>query len=485
MKPWSACQGLTGLMVRSPHASYLIDKDVSLKSQDYYSPEWWSFPARSEMVIPIRAGGLLFGLIDVQSRTPGDFSAEDADALTAIALPLAAEFQARAIDNLYRSDRELWEELSRLEDEEQIFRCFGETISRLAGVDVGIYFPLAIGTAYPSQQPYHFGHLREPGKIAEVGRVSPVVTERVARGAIEFVSEAQDNASLQKFNVKREPFVLRENIYSMCFVPISMGDMRLAGMFLNYHAHESFGALRRLSISILTQTLTHHISRIRYKDPIYKRLSQPRFHLHRIFNMSGLTKARLDADFQSLAQNAPEIKDQLAGLRDRILEGIKQAYFEGSLMDMDFEHEELKTRLESFTWSMRHENSIARPELRIVPFIDEKIEQESGDIKVILMAMTMEGIFNAIKHSQADFIEIHIERRPYDIHFSILNDIKTARLPDPETFMSKPHGIIEIMRDVRKALFAPEEQWIVDAEKRTLKLVFDIPAFSPEVENGV
>lgn len=125
-------QGLVGTAAQSGEA---VRVDDVLEDARYISAEK---EIRSELVIPLIIKNRTIGVLDVASRTPGNFSDSDQHLLTLLGTRLAnAIEQARLYENLQRQSRtlslmhEVSRELTSILDREALLKKVAQTVKRL------------------------------------------------------------------------------------------------------------------------------------------------------------------------------------------------------------------------------------------------------------------------------------------------------------------------------------------------------------------
>ena len=441
----------------------------------------------AEIAVPIKHQGITYGILDVQSKHKGVFRWDDKQTLEVIARILGVAISAQKTDLLIRDASQLGEELSRhYYSEKGIFYEFARFAREKLGADVITYYPLT-PTGYPARSPYHFGELYYPERIlSPVQHVESPVNKMIHDWTPLFIDSIQPDSLLGRWGRKNpESFAQRENVKSLCFIPVGASKERLGAMFLNYRRERRFDGLFRFMVLSFSQTFAILASRGRFKDVFYEGFGRPELGIHNLLGRYGFKTGVLEEGqkiFNRSCLNTHHADFQQCGMSElmtRMDEFLQAVSLANSSIPPMFWDETLKDELEKFASTLPTGKSNRRP---ITQFrIDVRIERESSWVKLALYRLITEAMNNAVFHGEAGTITVQARRDIYEIIIRVVND--GIPLPRDSDARQSRRGIFALLMDFKETFGARTniepgpngEGTIVEVILPALPIKFEVP----------
>ncbi len=407
---------------------------------------------KAEIAVPIRHLGVTYGILDVQDKHTNVFRWDDIYTLEVIARILGVAISAEKTDLLVQDAYDLWEELSSHSySEEAMFYEFAQFAEEKLGADVVTYYPLS-PTGYPISRPLYHGKLIYPERMYSgiQDPRSPLV-QLIREWKPTFADRVYPDSVFARF-LKTEPpsFTIREQIESVCFVPVGTRKEYLGAMFLNYRKPRPFDGLFRFMVLSFSQTFAILASRERYKSILFDGFGRPELGVHNLFSRYGLkigVREEGEKIFQrSCAVDHPQefAECGISPLFQRVDEFLRAVSLAQSSIPPMFLSEALADELRNFTSTLPIAREGRRPTTQID--IDPRIERESPWTKLALYRLVTESMNNAVFHGQTNDIRVLTRRENAHITVQISNNGNP--LPIDSDVKRSRRGIYSLLADV-------------------------------------
>lgn len=442
---------------------------------------------RSEIAVPIRYRGEIFGVLDVQSDRLMIYGPADLRSLEVIGQILGIAMAMQRSDLLLKQATNLWEKLSReIHSEADLFDALANFAMQELDADLVNYYHLS-PAGFPIQKPRVVGRLLEPDRLSEpvIDLHSPLI-RLIKDWQPHFASKVEVSSILYHKSSSRPPsFVEREKIKSVCFVPIGTPDEKLGVVFLNYRHHKSFDSLYQLMVLGFAQAFATFAARERYRYLTFEGLGRPELGLHNIQARYGLK--------DGVMQEGRRIFNEICAV-DRITTFTKCGMFE-LLNDLDNFLIEVKAQssIDHFPWRITLREAIgdftrrmkeqipSGQSLHISTELDLLIEREPAWTRLALYRVATEAINNAVFHGRANEIEIEMKRLKNIITMKVTNN--NEPLPEDAARHRSRGGIFSLLEEMEKQFGAQTSIRRRSDGKGTI-VVAEIPAIPLEIEAG-
>lgn len=409
---------------------------------------------RAEIAIPIKHKNIIYGILDVQDRHKNVFRWDDKQTLEVIASILGVAVSAQKTDLLIQEAAQLWEELSsQYYSEEGMFHEFARFAQEKLGADIVTYYSLT-PTGFPAKPPYYFGKLFVPSRITSpIQDVDSPVIKMIHDWSPLFTDSIQPDSLLGKWGQQHpNSFASREQVQSLCFIPVGTAKERLGAMFLSYRVARRFDGLFRFLVLSFSQTFAILASRGRFKDVVYEGFGRPELGVHNLLGRYGFKSGVLEEGHKiflrsCLAQTHTDFQQcGMSELLYRMDEFLQAVSLANSSIPPMFWHETLRDELEKFASTLPVGKTNRRPITRIN--IDAKIERESSWVKLALYRLITEAMNNAVFHGEASAIIIQAQREDNNINVRVVND--GVPLPLDSEHRQSRRGIFSLLVDFEK-----------------------------------
>jgi putative methionine-R-sulfoxide reductase with GAF domain len=385
--------------------------------------------AKSEIAIPIQYLGIPYGVLDIQDTQTGVFSRHDIRSLEAIARILGAALSAQKSDLLVDDAYNLWEELSReWYDEEDIFREFAKFAMRKLGADIVGYYPLS-PAGYPISAPFIEGNLHNPERMkSPISRPDSLLFRLIREWRPQFIETATENPLFSGYDESRPAhFSVRENVKSVCFLPIGTPKERLGAMFLNFRQPRKFDGLFKFMVLNFSQTFAMLAVRNRYRAILIEGYGRPELGIHNLFSRYGLKIGVVD-EGEKIFENSCRQNDQRSfadcGMLS-LLNRVDGFLYAANMIDASipplFWHQSLSSELESYASTLPPSQPRA-PKPSTTIEIDPKVEREGAWAKLAIYRVITEAMNNAVFHGATKEIAVRAQRLSHSIWVKIEND---------------------------------------------------------------
>lgn len=420
-------KGITGRSFRT--GELLAWNDVSKCEYYYQLPERSVNDAKSEIAIPIQYLGVPYGILDVQDTQTGVFSRQDIRSLEVIARIIGAALSAQKSDLLVDDAYNLWEGLSReTYDEEDIFREFARFAKRKLGADVVGYYPLS-PAGYPIRAPFIEGELNYPERMkSPISRSDSLLFRLIREWRPQFIETATENPLFSGYDdTQPVHFNVREDIKSVCFLPIGTPKERLGAMFLNFRQVRKFDGLFKFMVLNFSQTFAMLAVRNRYRAILIEGYGRPELGIHNLFSRYGLKIGVVD-EGAKIYENSCRQNDQRSfadcGMLS-LLNRVDSFLYAANMIDASipplFWHQSLSSELESYASTLPPSRPRA-PKPSTTINIDPKVEREGAWAKLAIYRVITEAMNNAVFHGATKEIVVKARRLSHSIWVKIEND---------------------------------------------------------------
>ncbi len=419
--------GITG---RSFRTGEILAWNDTRKCEYYY--HWLDESAddtKSEIAIPIQYLGIPYGILDIQDTQTGVFSRQDIRSLEVIARILGAALSAQKSDILVDDAYSLWEELSReSHKEEDIFREFARFAKRKLGADIIGYYPLS-PAGYPISAPFIEGKLNDPERMkSPISRPDSLLFRLIREWRPQFIETADENPLFSGYDDKGPAhFSVRENVKSVCFLPIGTPKERLGAMFLNFRQARKFDGLFKFMVLNFSQTFAMLAIRNRYRAILIEGYGRPELGIHNLFSRYGLKIGVVDEGAKIFENSCRQIEGgnfSDCGMLE-LLRRVDSFIYAANMVDASipplFWRQELRSELEEYASTLPPSQERG-PKPSTSFDIDPKIEREGVWAKLAIYRVITEAMNNAVFHGATKEIAVKAERKSHGIWVQIVND---------------------------------------------------------------
>lgn len=449
--------GITGRSFRT--GEILAWNDVGKCDYYYRFPEKSMDNTKSEIAIPMQYLGVPYGVLDIQDTQPGVFSRQDIRSLEVIARILGAALSAQKSDILVEDAYKLWEELSRESyNEEDIFREFARFAKQKLGADIVGYYPLS-PAGYPISKPFVEGKLNYPERMkSPISRLDSLLFKLIREWSPQFIENIEENPLFSGYDDEGTlHFSVREEVKSLCFMPIGTPKERLGAMFLNFRQARRFDGLFKFMVLNFSQTFAMLAIRNRYRSILIEGYGRPELGLHNLFSRYGLKIGVLEEGEKIFENTCRQIEQRNftdCGMLE-LLSRVDGFLYAANMVDASipplFWRQSLLSELEEYASALPP--SLQRGPKPLTKFdFDSKLEREGAWSKLAIYRVVTEAMNNAIFHGAAKEIIIRIHRRDRGIWIQIVNDGNP--LQDFSEQRSSRRGIFSLLKDLEERFHA-------------------------------
>lgn len=427
-------------------------------------PYYHGFPpddTGAEIAVPIIHDGIVYGILDVQTRRKDMYGPKDVDALETIAQMLGTAIAIDKRDHYFEEAVQLWEKVgvatqATFAKEEDVFALFAGFARDTLGADLVIYFPLSLAGC-PVEAPLWRGELYRPDLLRPPRNDSTSsLVKLIKRWQPYYEMEVTTDSLVAQSTMSGVPsFVQREGIRSTCFIPVGMPQERLAGLFLNFRKPKKFDSLFQFTVLSLAQSLAKMTAKIRYRQILFESFGRPELNIHSILNRLNL-KSGVMLQAETLWRHCgPACCSSLSACKLHDLfsnmdEFLHEIYMAESSIPPSFWSKELREELR------KHKTTLPAPangqQLRVHLAIDPGIERESPWLKLALYRVITEALNNAVSHGEATTIDVKVRRGNAQIEVMVCND--GHPLPEGAQYKRSNNGIFVLLEEFEEKLGA-------------------------------
>ena len=447
--------GITGRSFRM--GEVLAWNDIRKCDYYYHLPAKSQDDTRSEIALPIQYLGIPYGVLDIQDTRAGVFSRQDIRSLEGIARILGAALSAQKSDSLVDDAYNLWEELSReTYNEEDIFREFARFAQRKLGADIVGYYSLS-PAGYPISAPFIEGRLKHPERMnSPISRQDSMLFRLIREWHPHFIENAEENPLFSSYE-DHEPshFSVREQVKSVCFIPIGTPKERLGAMFLNFRKSRKFDGLFKFVVLNFSQTFAMLAIRNRYRAILIEGYGRPELGIHNLFSRYGLKIGVVDEGAKIFENSCRKVELEQRDFAEcgmlELLKRVDSFLYAANMVDASipplFWRQSLLSELEQYASALPPAQQRGpKPSTKIS--IDPKIEREGAWAKLAIYRVITEAMNNAIFHAGTKEIVVKAQRQAQGIWVEIINDGNP--IPDSAGERRSRRGIFSLLRELEE-----------------------------------
>lgn len=410
---------------------------------------------RAEIAIPIQHLGIPYGVLDIQDTETNVFSRQDIRSLEVIARILGAALSAQKGDLLVDDAYSLWEELSKESyNEEDIFREFAKFAMRKLGADVVGYYPLS-PAGYPISAPFIEGELNYPDRMkSPISRSDSLLFRLIREWRPQFIETAREDKVFSGYDDTRPlHFSVREDVESVCFLPIGTPKERLGAMFLNFRQARKFDGLFKFMVLNFSQTFAMMAIRNRYQTILIEGYGRPELGIHNLFGRYGLKTGVVDEGAKIFESSCRQIEQRdfaacgMLGLLNRVDGFLDAANIVEASIPPLFGRQSLISEVEEYASALPPSRQRGpKPSTKFD--IDPQIEKEGSWAKLAMYRVITESMNNAVFHGATTEIVVKAQRRPRSIWVRIVNDGNP--LEDAAKIRKSRRGIFSLLKELEE-----------------------------------
>ncbi|TAK11332.1 MAG: GAF domain-containing protein [Anaerolineae bacterium] len=440
------------------------------------------YDTRAELAVPISDGRDVRAVIDLQTRQPPiPFLEAFTDEDIAVVQSLAEAIRAAARFDVLREYDSLKIAIQRLNDvhDQEIENTLLNLAEKLFGADKLVFYNLAPGTGYPLLPPRIRG-VEDPEAMQDKIKREGNLLRLIAAWRPHFSHDVRsDDDLLKEPDDFGRPFIDREQVRSMCFLPVGAPQVRVGALFLNYTKHsQPFPLSRRITLQAFAQLAAPALWRQRHLLPLYEKFGAPSKILHSIKHASGFERGNINEPLQEMqerlsrGEDIGQILEKYRNSMQRFSEGIDLA---DSIASPHFTRDSLKDALvDCFNLGVSPERGRIYP-LAISPEIDTP---ENADLKRVLYFLVTEFVDNAFFHGiTTTQVQVRILREMNEIVVRLDDNGKGFEVTaDSVGTQAKSRNGIFQMLDTVASLMDGEASWEGSGPGRGTHLIIRFPA---------
>lgn len=410
---------------------------------------------KAEVAIPIHYLGVLYGVLDIQDTQTGVFSRQDIRSLEVIARILGVALSAQKSDLLMDDAYNLWEELSKeFFDEEDMFREFAKFARRKLGADVVGYYPLS-PAGYPTSAPFIEGELNYPDRMkSPISRPDSLLFRLIREWRPQFIETAREDKVFSGYDDTRPlHFSTREDVESVCFLPIGTPKERLGAMFLNFRQARKFDGLFKFMVLNFSQTFAVLAIRNRYQTILVEGYGRPELGIHNLFSRYGLKTGVVDEGAKIFETSCRRVEQRdfaecgMLELLNRVDGFLDAANIVDAAIPPLFGRQSLISEVEEYASALPASRQRGpKPSTKID--IDSQVEKEGSWAKLAIYRVITEAMNNAVFHGATNEIVVIAQRRSRDIWVQITNDGNP--LEDSAKIRKSRRGIFSLLKELEE-----------------------------------
>lgn len=443
----------------------------------------------SEVVVPIIAtqseDAEVLGTINVQDDVVYAFTKEDIRAVERFAHVIA---QSGLMDTkqFEKTLQNKLQEISNIIEYNTLVRRVLSIAQSLFPDSLLCYYRLAAGTGVPIRSPYLEGDFRDPQFFSaqSLFEMDSNLVEWIVDWQPRFIRHLEGAPGLrdQGYGFGKS-FQKREEIHSMCFLPIGSQHSRLSVLLLFFRQVKIFSHVETRNLRAFVRETWPYITRIEYLEAFHNGFAGLHLHFHSILAEVGLGKGGMetifDGIFSRLRRTDPGFIQRVVVLQ----KGIKK--LSESVDHLKSDHSIWNHYPKQF--SFREELGKVCNDLGeqysgnvVRDIIDDSIEDENIDTKFILLSLISEAVRNAFVHGKANRVTVKIRLQPHCIKIEVadngngFNPVQRRR--DLESSDSIRQGsIFWFDTFAQSRLGANPINWLDTAPGRSTRLLWEIP----------
>lgn len=191
-----------------------------------------------------------------------------------------------------------------------------------------------------------------------------------------------------------------EKIQALALLPIGQPRHELGLLLVGFRdLPHGFSSSLRLFLTNFTQSVTPQLRVIYYLERLYDGFISPTIDLHRFLREENLGRDRLDYILGMLDQNALITVSDVRRMVISLNNVIRRVYAAQLEKLPDFDQADLRDEMDTFERRLQVATYYAG--CKITFRIDQDIEKERADLKVVLYRVMIEAIVNALTHGRS------------------------------------------------------------------------------------
>ncbi|MGA7733342.1 MAG: GAF domain-containing protein, partial [Chloroflexia bacterium] len=385
----------------------------------------------SELVVPIfdlDRPDLLLALLLADSRHTNAFDRHDKETLEKVASYIAAF--ARRTPLAYHEQRQALDNISGPHSFETTIDKAIEEASKLFKTPYCVFFPLGLGTAalLPVRAKYLIENTFTQPKFLKTEAVS-IADGPILDAVKVWEPHFYDPKDACELPENWQRWHEGEGITASAFIPVGMRNRRLGVLYIGFaHLEWGFSSSLRIFLSNFAQAIMPQLGAARYIEQIYQGFLAQTIHLHEHLNFEHLARGTLEDRIAQIEQAIkPETtsrrsnaEGELLDLLHRVSRVLLRVEAEDRAMLPDFADQAAPQSLEEALGEFWASLRTQWPQLdRLEGYIDERVERESPDLKLILYRIVTQAIFNAINHGSASSVWYRLVRLQHELIIDI------------------------------------------------------------------
>lgn len=441
----------------------------------------------SEMAVPILVAEsnahYVLGTITVQDHHTRAFTPDDARTVERLANLIGAfgrRYSGHFSERLDSSLRLFY----TLREPDDLIGAAVDAARALFDDPLVCYIRLAVGTAVPLSPPFLSGEVRDPAFFHTLAAAQPgsdllCWIEGWRPIFVSELSEPKAGGALSRHAATKE------RARSLCILPLGSRRAQVGLLLMIFRAPRTFSRAECFDLLAFAREITPYIERAEYRSVIHQGFARPQAHFHSTMAVAGLGRGTWETIFQEILDHPcladERLRERIAGLRL----GIK--------LFLDRIRASEATQLTQFhrlgRIALREALREACADLQerlpglVIREIDEQIEVESNDVKLILFVLVMEAVRNALIHGRGTSrVHVQVQRLPDEIVVTVADDgcgfdpaqVDAAQQPEP-ALHSGADGIFQLGQMLQRFLGTPPLDWEGTAPGRGTRLRCRIP----------
>lgn len=493
-------QSITGWVAKNKEAHLCPDTGNCTL---FFNPEK-AYPCKSEATVPILVDGDCVGVIDIESAHTNAFHQSDIRLLWQIANSIGAALSyerhvSKEVDKTHKLLKQASEILIQSKNLDDALNKVAHSLREIFKADLVILYKHAVTTCVPLPGLIIDGESLYPEILGNSIEKNSRINELVRRSEVSYISPRADedpfllgpengdySPEIASFYGSAHRFVKRENIKSMIYLKLGIGNDIVGSLFLNYRRRMSFPSRMIESLYAIANVLTMGL--------ILKRQTE-----RAIGPLAGtipLAHSTAEAAFESVSRDFNDIDwKQIKNTTENqiLLKQIKT--YKGKLEDLRREWtnlilvEQVNLHRSSMVEPITHLESKLRsmfPNVKFVWDSREFLDIPTDELGEVIYKVIAEGVSNALVHARANQISVQCRKENSSFNIIVINNGKTIDILQADRInrlMTKPltidepekqTGIISILLDSRRWFGAEWNFSSVTATNTKLTVVFPL-----------
>jgi GAF domain-containing protein len=499
-------QSITGWVAANMEAHLCKD---TRKCSLFYNPDKL-YPCKSEAAVPIIADGTCVGVIDIESDHTSAFGYSDIRLLWQIANSIGAALSYerhvfREVDKTHDLLKQAAEILSQSKNLDEALKEVAHSLREIFKADLVVLYKHAVATCVPLPGLIIDGKVLDSKSLGHSISKDSLVNVLIRRKENFYISPCADEdpflhgsgrgagyAENSLVDESQNRFVKREQVKSMIYLKLGIGDDIVGSLFLNYRRRMIFPSRMVESLFAISKVLTMGLILKRQVE----RISGP------LAGATPLAHSTAEAAFESVIRDFDDMDWKQLKKTSHATKLLSQVQvYRGKLDDLRREWtnlilvEQMNLRLSSMLESISHlelkMNSLF-PNVSFEWDSREFLNIPTNDFGEVVYKIVAEGVSNALVHAHAQRIQIRCTWQQECIEIAVCNDgtpIDEALAERINNLVHEPlrmdgtekhTGIISILQDARRWFGADWRLSVTDGTGTQLKVMLPLGMISQE-----